>query len=72
LEDEKQGLLEALREKCAARGIDPREESLSDDEVKERARAEWDTLAQEIGEEGLPDFDECFARVDEFYRSLPW
>ncbi len=70
---EKEQLLALLREKCAARALNcptPEPHSLSESEVKERARKEWETLAIEIGE--LPDFEECFAMVDAFYRSLPW
>lgn len=57
-------------DKCVARGIDPTPDSLSAPEVARRARADWDSMALEIGE--LPDFDACFARVNAFYRSLPW
>ena len=68
--EEKQTLLDTLCEKSKARAIEPDSEALSRAEIKERARKEWDMLAIEIGE--LPDFDECFAAVDGFYRSLPW
>ncbi len=69
-DEEKQTLLDTLCEKSRARAIEPDSEALSRTEIMERARKEWDTLAIEIGE--LPDFDECFATVDGFYRSLPW
>jgi predicted nucleotidyltransferase component of viral defense system len=72
-EMEKADLLALLQEKCAARKLncpDPEPDSLVRPEVKERARKEWDTLAMEIG--NVPDFDECFDKVDVFYRSLPW
>jgi hypothetical protein len=36
----------------------------------QRAKEEWHTLEVEIGE--IPDFDECFERVNTFYVSLPW
>lgn len=69
-EGEKAAILEAFRDKCAARDIIPMIESLSNPDVSVRARSEWGTLRQEIGE--LPDFDECFAKVETLYRSLPW
>lgn len=69
-EDEKARLYNLLIEKCAARKITPGPDSLSQPEIIRRAREEWETLTLEIGD--LPDFDSCFARVDEFYRSLPW
>ncbi|WP_108683292.1 nucleotidyl transferase AbiEii/AbiGii toxin family protein [Methyloceanibacter sp. wino2] len=69
-DDEKQKLHETLLEKCAARKINPNEQSLSQPEIVRRAKQEWDTLGQELAE--VPDFDDCFSRVDAFYRSLPW
>jgi hypothetical protein len=45
-------------------------DSISNPDVKKRARSEWDTLRQEIGE--VPDFDECFAKVEALYQALPW
>jgi predicted nucleotidyltransferase component of viral defense system len=67
---ERAAILTAFQDKCIARGITPTIDSLSDPNVSARARSEWDTLRQEIGE--LPDFDQCFARVEALYRSLPW
>lgn len=70
---EKAELLTLLREKCMARAHNcptPEPDTLSLPTTRDRARKEWDTLALEIGE--VPDFDECFAIVDAFYRSLPW
>ncbi len=69
-EDEREALYNLLLKKCAARKITPGPDSLSQPEIIRRAREEWETLALEIGD--LPDFDPCFARVDGFYRSLPW
>lgn len=68
--DEKQRLHKSLLEKSAARNIEPTIESLDKPEIIRRAKKEWETLNLEIGE--LPDFDECFVRVNKFYRSLPW
>jgi predicted nucleotidyltransferase component of viral defense system len=69
-EGERAAILEAFQDKCAARGISPTIDSLSDPDVSERARSEWNTLRQEVGE--LPDFDNSFAKVETLYRSLPW
>ena len=70
--EEKKDILSSLIKKCSSRGIEPDQNSLSSNEVRERAAAEWETLAIEIGQEELPDFDSCFARVEEHYKSLPW
>jgi len=69
-ESELVAILASFREKCAARGIEPTVDSISDPRVIERARSEWNTLKQEIGE--LPDFDVCFVKVEALYRALPW
>lgn len=67
---EKAQLLAVLRDKCEARGIKPAQDLLAKPEIIERAKADWHTLEVEIGE--VPDFDECFERVNAFYVSLPW
>lgn len=61
-EGEKATILEAFQDKCAARSIVSTINSISKPDVNVRARSEWDTLHQEIGE--VPDFDECFAKVE--------
>lgn len=70
--DERKQILYSIKSKCASRGITPDSTSLSSGGVRERAEAEWETLAIEIGEEKLPDFGECFSRVEAHYISLPW
>jgi predicted nucleotidyltransferase component of viral defense system len=67
---ERAAILGSLLDKCRARGIVPTVESIGDPELIARARAEWSTLRQEIGD--LPDFDACFVMVESLYRSLPW
>jgi len=69
-DDERVSIMGSFLEKCAARDIAPTVDSISNPEVNARARAEWETLRQEIGE--LPVFDECFRKVEALYRSLPW
>ena len=62
--------LDALVVKCKARQIEPTHASLDAPEIKKRAGANWRSMGLELGE--LPDFEDCFTRVSEFYRSLPW
>ncbi|WP_417844631.1 nucleotidyl transferase AbiEii/AbiGii toxin family protein [Thalassospira sp.] len=69
-DQEKAELLNVLLVKCHAREITPDQLALENPEIAERARAEWRSLALEIGE--LPDFDNCFATINRFYKSLPW
>ncbi len=63
-------ILQTLLAKCLSRGITPTAGWISDPEVIRRARADWETLQLEIP--GLPPFDERYAKVRDFYRSLPW
>jgi predicted nucleotidyltransferase component of viral defense system len=70
-EIEKTKILECLISKSNAREIDPDINSFDDPELKDRAQREYQTLEDEIDEE-LPDFEELFQTVHEFYRSLPW
>ena len=57
-------------EKCRNRGIDAQRSSMDEPEIKQRAEAEWDTLALEIG--NLPPFKALFAAIRDLYASLPW
>lgn len=63
-------ILNAFIEKCHSRHIIPNRLSLDDPEIKKRSGADWDTMKLELGE--VPDFEDCFARVSQFYRDLPW
>ena len=63
-------ILETLIDKCRTRGIEPNRLSIENPEVRERAEREWETLRLELSD--LPSFDERFAKVADFYRSLPW
>ena len=67
---EKAHLLQVFRKTSASRGISPDRDSLSNPQIVQRARAEWDTLRLELGD--LPGFEDRFGVVDLFYRSLPW
>lgn len=68
--DDRTTILTTLIEKCRSRGIKAKPESMDEPEIKQRAKAEWDTLALEIGD--LPPFEERFALMRDLYVSLPW
>ena len=68
---EKTRILKSLIEKAHSREIDPRPDSFRDEEVRHRSQAEYPTLADEVEGE-LPEFDEIYNFVQEFYESLPW
>jgi len=68
--EEKAAILDSFLDKCAARSIHPHIDSMRDPSVAAHARSDWHTIRQEVGE--VPDFDECFSKVNALYRSLPW
>lgn len=59
---------EIFIQKCRPRDIEPDVRSLEDDEVRERSKAEWESLADEV--EYLPPFDDAFQAVQSFYATL--
>jgi predicted nucleotidyltransferase component of viral defense system len=59
-----------LISKCKARGIQPTLDSLRQDEVRDRARHEWKSMDLELRK--VPEFDDCYARILEYYEKLPW
>ncbi len=68
---EKLKILDCLIIKSKARGINPEINSFDDPELKSRAQEHYQTLENEIEGE-LPNFDELFSKVSDFYRTLPW
>jgi predicted nucleotidyltransferase component of viral defense system len=64
-------LHEVLITKCRSREIEPTRGSIRQPELIERAQAEWNTLAQEIGEDP-PPFEERYEVVRSLYERLPW
>jgi predicted nucleotidyltransferase component of viral defense system len=64
-------ILECLRNKASSRGIDVGVDSLDHPEIRERAKEEYHTLADEV-EGSLPDFDAAYENLIRFYKSLPW
>jgi predicted nucleotidyltransferase component of viral defense system len=70
-EEEKKLILETMISKAKSRKIYPNINSLSDSGVKEASEKEWHTMKLELSDD-VPDFDECYKNVEEFYKSLPW
>ncbi|MCA6584820.1 MAG: nucleotidyl transferase AbiEii/AbiGii toxin family protein [Pseudanabaena sp.] len=68
---ERSKILNSLIIKSKAREISPDINSFEDPELKSRAKKDYHTLKDEIESE-LPDFDDLFQKVSDFYRSLPW
>lgn len=64
-------ILRTLIEKSEDRNIVPTVDSFDDPELKEKSAKDWGSLEIEIGGK-LPDFEESFEIVRDFYRSLPW
>lgn len=69
--DDRQKILNSLMRKSHARNLQPNIDSLEQGQTRARAKHDYLTLADEIDEE-LPDFDEAYAIINSFYRSLPW
>lgn len=68
----REAVLADLVVKCADRDIVPTPASFEDPQIREMAKAEYNTLAAELPAGQLPPFDDIFQRVSEYYRSLPW
>ncbi len=68
---ERSKILNSLIIKSKAREIEPDINSFEDPELKFRAKKDYPSLKDEIEGE-LPDFDDSFQKVADFYRSLPW
>lgn len=72
-EDEKKLILDNIIAKAKSRNIYPNIESLSDYKIREASKRNWLTMELELTERNeLPDFDDCYNNVEEFYKSLPW
>lgn len=68
---ERTKILDSLIRKSKAREIEPDITSFENPELKSRAQKNYQTLGDEIEGE-LPDFNELFYKVADFYRALPW
>ncbi|MDE2722070.1 MAG: nucleotidyl transferase AbiEii/AbiGii toxin family protein [Gemmatimonadota bacterium] len=69
-DNKKDIVLEAILAKCRARDIDPDIDSIDNPEVERKAQDLWDSMKLETG--SLPEFDDCFKKVRQFYKDLPW
>jgi hypothetical protein len=61
----------SLLKKAESRQLAVNKNSLADEEIKERSKAEYATLAVEIDGE-LPPFEAVYTAVREYYEGLPW
>jgi len=68
--DARKSILSSFLKKSDARELVTTQDSFDDPETRERAGADWHTMALEIGD--LPDFNTTYDSVRDFYRSLPW
>ena len=57
--------------KSEARGIFPNIDSIDEPDIADRSKKDWHTIQEELSQD-LPDFDVCFQKTREFYKSLPW
>lgn len=64
-------LVAAIRDSCRSRNVKADADSMKTDEIRRRARLEFDQLQFELDRE-LPDFEQMFDRVADFYAELPW
>lgn len=67
---ERQEILDSLKKKSAEM-IDIDHNSMSRPEIIKRSKEEYHLLEDEL-EDPLPDFDDIYSVVSEFYKSLPW
>ncbi len=64
-------ILRTLKNKCETRGFVATRTGFQSQGLYERSLREWHTLADEIPGD-LPDFDNAFQAVKNYYESLPW
>lgn len=64
-------VLLSLIEKSNSRHILVNRLSMRDEKLKNRAKSEYHYLGETISDT-LPDFDEAYERVKNYYESLPW
>jgi hypothetical protein len=69
--DIKKLILERLLKKSDSRNLSITHASMADEEIKRRSREEYHQLETEIEGE-LPPFEDVYAMVEDYYRSLPW
>ena len=72
-DDEKLLILESLKSKSENRldEGDLHKLALEDDVIYNLSKSEYEDMKDEIDGD-LPDFDESYQRINDFYKSLPW
>ncbi len=70
-EHEKNLILRILVDKSESRDFSPDITMIDDEIIVSKLRRSWPSLQAEL-QDPLPDFDETFSVVRDFYRSLPW
>jgi predicted nucleotidyltransferase component of viral defense system len=68
---ERHEVLSQLVDSCSARGIDAKNYSMQNPQVKQMAASEYARLEEEITG-ALPDFEIAYGIVQGFYEMLPW
>ncbi len=66
----KSEIFATFKDKCRSRSIEPVRDALDDADTELRSGTDWASLKIEIGD--VPDFEACYARVNAFYKALPW
>lgn len=65
-------IFEVLRLKAEDREVPLSRDAMANPEVMTRAREQYSSLADELEDGVLPDFDESYILVKSYYESLPW
>lgn len=65
-------ILSTLHNKCAERAVTAADDALDSADTRARTQKAYTTLANELPEGELPDFNETYDAVALWYRSLPW
>lgn len=60
-----------IRLKCAERNVSAKSDSFDDPRVRELSEKDYKTLEAELPGQ-LPEFDDIFENVADYYRTLPW
>jgi predicted nucleotidyltransferase component of viral defense system len=72
LDEIKPEILNALIESAASKNLEICDDSMSDENIRNRTQHEYEQLKQEVAKEILPEFTHAYGVVEDFYRSLPW
>lgn len=70
-EDDKKRALEAIQRKFGSHDVPCGQDSLDDQEIRERSERNYESLRDDL-EVDLPPFNTVFNAIRAYYRSLPW